>query len=150
MKYLTGEKASSASDQYNNPTTFHLFLHEIAPFAWAVEHPPPSACQRADSIDRRPGWQPSRCAHISRATGHREIDSMTAELGIAATKALDTARRTPFWLLAALTVVAFAVWMRPDLQASLPPEAISWLPLALVCHSACNIDPLSRGVGVQN
>ena len=56
---------------------------------------------------------------------------MTAELGIAA-KTLDAARRTPFWLLAAIAIVAFAVWMQPDLQASLPPAAVSWLPLALV------------------
>lgn len=59
---------------------------------------------------------------------------MTAELGIAA-KTLDTARRAPFWLLAALTVVAFAVWMRSDLQASLPLAAVSLLPLALVVIS---------------
>jgi hypothetical protein len=24
------------------------------------------------------------------------------------------------------------------------------LDLTLACHSACNIDPLSRGIGVQN
>jgi hypothetical protein len=55
---------------------------------------------------------------------------MTAELGIAA-KTLDAARRAPFWLLAAIAIVAFSVWTQPALQASLSPATISWLPLAL-------------------
>jgi TPR repeat protein len=29
-------------------------------------------------------------------------------------------------------------------------EAVKWYHDGADCHSACNIDPLSRGIGVQN
>jgi hypothetical protein len=45
---------------------------------------------------------------------------------------------------------ASSVWKKWESQREEVAQAAApcWIPVE--CHSACNIDPLSRGIGVQN
>lgn len=72
---------------------------------------------------------------------------MDATVG-AATKALDTLKALPTWLLAGLSISFFAIWLWPPFLLALPEPARSVVPVALFVTSVltlCNVAALLLG-----